>query len=1079
MRGYIPIIKSKEYRNALIEMAKRITMAAKKAPNEATIESRFDCELFAFFREQFEPFGFEYNPIKEKSIATCRHIAKGSKGRADTAISTLVMEFKQPSALSNQEQRRKAIEQIKGYLEGISDTDNHEMYEGYITDGIKGCFITYINGKAKEEKFTNVDEFALDRIIQNILSLKLIAFNANNLVESFCNPPENNGIAFELVEKLFDILRNKICEKTEMLFLEWKELFNLAHDDISKQQAIIDRKKSLEKLLNTELNDKDEEYLALFALQSAYAIIIKIIAYKLVSQIRFKDTLISFETAMEMDSDSMQALFVRLENGGVFSDYNMRNLLEGDFFSWYCNEKQWTKELSMVISKVFGVLCRYSEKAVLNNTKRSQDFFKQLYESMVPAPVRHSLGEYYTRKWLAENVVEQAIDLVKVESWRGLDPCCGSGTFLNVMIDKILDDDKYSTKEEALEDILQRVKGIDLNPIAVLTARVNYFINISHLITDDRPIDIPVYLGDASYVPQTKRYDNIECYDYTITTKKKPIDITLPKSIVKDTSKFAQGMILVETQVKNQNEGAVGKIFSELASEKDLTPKIVAKIMKLSRSLISLEKRNWNGIWARIISNYLTTANLGKFDIVVGNPPWVDWKSLPSGYRDRIKSLCVSKKLFSGDRLTGGINLNICALIANVAADNWLSKKGILGLLMPEPLVYQQSYEGFRNFYLEDGTRMYFCKFTNWTKSGNPFKPVTQKFLSYFMTREYVDYNKGVLTDWYIKKPRKNIDGKETLTIDEYFEHTTNYLACCHKDKNFFSSVDSNESLEKFSLIGGTSNYVGREGIEFYPQELMVFKKSELPDLPGCTCLRNMQNKKSKYKVPQSDILLETKFLYPMIKGKDIIPFHVDWNNYIVPFPYEADNPKIPIGFEKLSTIAPRLANYYLSNKKLILEQTGYNEKIIGKDEAEFYALARVGEYSYAQNYVVFRDNTKWAAAVLSEVNTNWGGMKRPLFQNHAVSICEDIDGSFITLDEAYYICGIMNTKIVCDYMMSSSDTRSFPIRPRIKIPKYDPKNSIHVKLTNLCKEAHNVYDNLQKVQDLTKEMENCYMLIL
>lgn len=340
MRGYIPIIKSKEYRNALIEMAKRITMAAKKAPNEATIESRFDCELFAFFREQFEPFGFEYNPIKEKSIATCRHIAKGSKGRADTAISTLVMEFKQPSALSNQEQRRKAIEQIKGHLEGISDTDNHEMYEGYITDGIKGCFITYINGKAKEEKFTNVDEFALDRIIQNILSLKLIAFNANNLVESFCNPPENNGIAFELVEKLFDILRNKICEKTEMLFLEWKELFNLAHDDISKQQAIIDRKKSLEKLLNTELNDKDEEYLALFALQSAYAIIIKIIAYKLVSQIRFKDTLISFETAMEMDSDSMQALFVRLENGGVFSDYNMRNLLEGDFFSWYCNEKQ-------------------------------------------------------------------------------------------------------------------------------------------------------------------------------------------------------------------------------------------------------------------------------------------------------------------------------------------------------------------------------------------------------------------------------------------------------------------------------------------------------------------------------------------------------------------------------------------------------------------------------------------------------------------------------------------------------------------------------------------------------------------
>ncbi|MBO6309949.1 MAG: hypothetical protein J6N70_14200, partial [Oribacterium sp.] len=57
----------------------------------------------------------------------------------------------------------------------------------------------------------------------------------------------------------------------------------------------------------------------------------------------------------------------------------------------------------------------------------------------------------------------------------------------------------------------------------------------------------------------------------------------------------------------------------------------------------------------------------------------------------------------------------------------------------------------------------------------------------------------------------------------------------------------------------------------------------------------------------------------------------------------------------------PKLAKYYQDNKQLILDQTGYNERIIGKDDAEFYALARVGEYSYAKNYVVFRDNTKWA----------------------------------------------------------------------------------------------------------------------
>ncbi len=97
-------------------MVQDIKNASQIAPNEATIESRFDCEFFAFFKEMFEPLGFIYNPIKEKSINTARHI---SKGRADTAIASLVIEFKQPSTLSNSHNKYKAINQISDYLLGL------------------------------------------------------------------------------------------------------------------------------------------------------------------------------------------------------------------------------------------------------------------------------------------------------------------------------------------------------------------------------------------------------------------------------------------------------------------------------------------------------------------------------------------------------------------------------------------------------------------------------------------------------------------------------------------------------------------------------------------------------------------------------------------------------------------------------------------------------------------------------------------------------------------------------------------------------------------------------------------------
>ncbi len=347
------------------------------------------------------------------------------------------------------------------------------------------------------------------------------------------------------------------------------------------------------------------------------------------------------------------------------------------------------------------------------------------------------------------------------------------------------------------------------------------------------------------------------------------------------------------------------------------------------------------------------------------------------------------------------------------------------------------------------------------------------------MSSKEVDYTEGVPTDWYYKKAKKNIDDIEELEMKEYFNREERFLATCNANKNFFTSVETKGSAKKFIKFAGQSTYIGREGIEFYPQELMVFKLSPLPGITGCTCLRNMQNSKSKYKIPVADTLLETKYLHPMVKGKDITPFHVKWDEYIVPFPYEESNTRIPIQMKELSVKAPRLAQYYNKHKKLILAQTEYNEKIIGNSEADFYALARVGEYSFAKNYVVFRDNTKWAAAVISEVETTWGGKKRPLFQNHAVSLCEDENGRFISYDEAHYICGILNSNLVREYMMNSSDSRSFPIRPRVKIPKYDKTNKIHKRIAFLSKRAHECYSDDREIAKILNELDELYLSLI
>lgn len=1071
LKQYIAIINSKEYKFLLCDMCERIINKSKVSSNEATIENYFECELFAFFRDVFEPLGFEYAPTKEASISTSRHI---TKGRADTVIGTLVIEFKQPKTLSNDTLKQKSINQISEYLTGMSSI-NQSI--GFVTDGTKGCFVTLDTHGILVEDFCELSFQQLDRLIQSIIQLKLTALSPQNLVNDFCNPPENNGAAFTLVKILYNNLSRAMTPKTQMLFNEWKELFNLSHDDISKQQAIIDRRKSLEKLINTTFLENNEEYLALYALQTAYVIIIKIVAYRILSIVRYKDSLINFENLIDVDSNTLRIQLVSLEEGAIFRNYGITNLLEGDFFSWYSTKEQWSTDIAKSISNIFKILNMYSDKAVLNTETKSSDFFKELYQEMMPSAVRHSLGEYYTKRWLAQQVIEESIHLITNNNWRGLDPCCGSGTFITVMIEKVLNSVKNKNKKEQLHSVLERVKGIDLNPVAVLTARVNYFLNISRLIDTQDEFEIPIYLGDSSYVPKKKQFDGIDCLEYSINTLQSPIEILVPASIVDNPLEFSKTMTKIELFIKNQDEESVYNCLISLICPSDLTNKIKNEIYKLATALVDLERKNWNGIWARIITNYLTTSNLGKFDIIAGNPPWVDWKNLPSGYRDKIKSLCISRKLFSGDRITGGINLNICALISNVVAENWLSDNGVLGFLMPEPLILQQSYEGFRNLFLSDNTRLYFKKFTNWTKAGHPFKPVTQKFLTYFITKEKINYKEGVDVDWYVLKDKKDYYNYETISISEYFDIYKGIAATCHETKNFFAYISSREQLFDFMSIAGESYYIGREGIEFYPQEMLIFERSGLPSKGKCTSLKNIQVKKSKYPVPQNQELLETEYLHPLIKGVDITPFHIDVSGYIVPFPYDSRNCRVPIALDELTQKAPNLATFYQKHKDLMLSQTTYNNRIIGK-QGEFYKLARVGAYSFAENYVTFRDNTKWGAAVVSSIKTEWGGIKRPLFQNHAVSICEDCNGNFISLDEAHFICGIMNTPIAFDYILSSSDSRSFPIRPRIYIPKYNTNNPIHKEISKLSMEAHLKYDNQYMITRITERLNELYLTI-
>lgn len=100
--------------------------------------------------------------------------------------------------------------------------------------------------------------------------------------------------------------------------------------------------------------------------------------------------------------------------------------------------------------------------------------------------------------------------------------------------------------------------------------------------------------------------------------------------------------------------------------------------------------------------NYLKPFALERFDLVIGNPPWVRWSVLPRAYKDKIKKSLRTEGIFSRDINYGGVDLNICALIACRVIENLLNRKGMLVFLFPQGILTNKSYEGFRNFMFGD-----------------------------------------------------------------------------------------------------------------------------------------------------------------------------------------------------------------------------------------------------------------------------------------------------------------------------------------------------------------------------------------
>lgn len=1079
-------LESGEYRSALDQMVTTIIKESRNSNSEATTSGIFEREIYYLVRNST---GISIEFKKEQKIDNIIHIfnplaKRSGTGRLDAVVNTLIIEYKHHSKLQTKEQFDAASKQVVEYLTALYNNENTK-YSAILTDGIKIAYFSFNEDRITNTALRAITSKDLDVIIRALVDNLKKKFTALNVLKDFTIDHKCPSQSKTLALTLYKILKISKTEKTQMLFDEWQTLMHLSISDNGKSGDIAKRRSDLSLIFQDTILDAENEYLAFYALQTTYAIIVKLIACKIIERLNFNNKTEFFHDLTDVTSEELQAFFEKMEDGYSYRSNNIFNLLEGDFFSWYSDACQWEKDLWIATRGLIQQIDQYS--AFNFNVKYEPiDIFKDLYMSIIPKSLRHSMGEYFTPAWLADYVVKNGIKTIDKTSWKALDPCCGSGIFILALIKHIVGDVSISElteeqKRKIRNDILARVSGIDINPLSVLSARVGYYVALLPFENLEN-IEIPIFLGDSAIVPSIKIIDGIECFYYEVSNKKKTLEVLLPIRLVKDPD-FSAFMNQLQSYVKTDDADILFAVISQKLTEKEKKSDVLVKYLKnFAKDLTELHKNHWDGIWIRIVLNFMLIARLEKHDLIVGNPPWVKWEHLPAAYAKKIKKLCSIKHIFSNDGgQYGGTQLNICALISNVAATNWLTKDGVLAMLMPDSIMSQNSYEEFRNFYINYPTeRLFLQKIDRWKAPLRPFWSgqsfVSQDFNTYYFSRKKVDYQKG-------------IEVSEISRLREQRDHTINLLSSFHDAEQYLTikkylakqlsnSTAFSYTSEKYdySLLIGSSSYLYRTGVEFTPQELYMLIGRGPSASKAYYSFENKKFSHSKYIVddmPSAGWSFPTSLIYPIVTGPNLRPFKHIQNNEFCILPYKKDDTKNPIGKETMISQHYDIFTYLSGHVNLINEQSE-KSKIMHRGD-EFYALSKIGPYTFAPYIVAARDNSKFCASVVQCAKTPWGEVKNSICVKHTIIISQDISKRFITEDEAFYIVGILNSTFVIDYMQSTFKSNGYSLnKSQIYLPLYDKNNELHNKIVFLAKEASSAEDT--KVFDFQEQLSELYI---
>ncbi|PVU69574.1 SAM-dependent methyltransferase, partial [Sulfolobales archaeon SCGC AB-777_K20] len=783
----------------------------------------------------------------------------------------------------------------------------------------------------------------------------------------------------------------------------------------------------------------------------------------------------------ESGIDGVKVALSELESGGVFVKLlNIKNFLEGDYFSWYLEEMD--KYLADVIAEIARTLSTYEIATPQLEPEFTRDLLKRLYQNLVPRDIRRNLGEYYTPDWLAELMLDEVglslenlmkmgeEDPDKPLKIRVLDPACGSGTFLVLYISRLRRYAEERYRVDLLPNyILENVVGYDLNPLAVLTARTNYLLAIADLLQYVHgSIEIPIYLADSIMV-ETR--SEITGRVYLLRTAagefRVPIDVAKDSNLLKKILDEARMCLEIK---------CIPSDFEQRLKLYKLDPNDIKILLELYNKLLDLEMQGKDSVWISVLRNAFAPMLQKKFDFVVGNPPWVNWENLPEQYREVSKDLWTNYDLakIKGKTGLGKVKRDLAMLFLVRSFDRYLKEGGKLGFLITFTVFKTQAGAGFRGFLARNTkihvihdlvTLMPFEDATNRTGAIVVEKVCELEKIKSGECRAISEVRMANMSGikhlvWVGKQIDPDAPLEEVLKTTRRYEIVMVPLMP-NDPASPWMQVTPNIVNAIRKVISGGQYYEAYEGVNTALNQVYFIKViGRAPD--GTLIVTNPPESGQKKKVKQVEAKVEPDLVYPLIRGEDVKKWYVEFKDRYVILPLDSEGnslsptimrSKYPNAYsyfyQFFNDLISRGAEPYKSKlkpyKNLPLEKA---EKLAPPFYWVFNASQSLAPYKVVWKEVSARMAVGgFHVAVVEPLQDKYLG-ENTVVPDHTVVFIPVGDR-----DEAYYLAGILNSTIIT-FALQYAVVESLS---DLNIPRFDPNNDFHRRITELSRRAHEV----------------------